>query len=127
MGIARLWSIPVALLLVAAACSSGGSGSTAGSECTNACPGAVAVKCTLGPPSESECESGCATIRSGSCGGLWDALFACGGPNPQYTCDSHGQVSIAGCETKADALYSCLAGGGSGGSPATGGSGGSGG
>ncbi len=112
MRIARLWLVPVFVLFFGAACSGGSGGSKASPSCTGPCPHAVAAKCSLGPPDESQCESGCAQIRASSCGPKWDALFSCGGNNPQFKCDSNGYVTIVGCQTQSDALYSCLGGGG---------------
>lgn len=109
MRIGRLWSIPFVAFLFAAACSSSGSGASSNqADCANVCPQAMLAKCSHGPPTESDCETGCAQIRAGHCGSEWDALFTCGGGTAQYTCDSNGEVSVVGCKAQSDALYACL-------------------
>lgn len=101
-----------AALFVLAACSSGGSNGSAGqSNCADICPGVVAAHCSLGPTIESDCESGCAALQASRCSTQYNALLNCGGPQPQFTCDSSGNVTVAGCEQQGQALYACTSGG----------------
>ncbi len=112
-----IWSFAFALLLTAG-CSSGGSGGSGsgGQSCADICPGVVAAHCSQGPTSESDCESGCATLRASNCASQYNALLSCGGTQPQFTCDSMGRVTVTGCMQQEQNLYACLGGGGSGGS-----------
>jgi hypothetical protein len=90
----------------------GSGGSTGGTvNCDSVCPAVVAAKCTGGPVDQADCVSGCQSILAGKCASKYQALYQCGGTSPKYTCDSMTRVSVSGCETVANDLYTCLAGG----------------
>ena len=90
----------------------GGSGSTSSDlpSCESTCPGVLAAKCASGPVSQSDCVSGCETVRASACAAQYRALYTCGGATPSYKCTSLGQVGIAGCDDQTNALWSCLSG-----------------
>lgn len=94
-----------------AATGSGGAGSGM-PTCDATCPGVLAAKCSGGPVDQADCVSGCQTVRAGACAAKYEALYACGGATPAYSCTSSGQVAIVGCDAQTTALWSCLAGGG---------------
>jgi hypothetical protein len=96
----------------------GDSGSDAGDKddeqgslpsCAESCPPVLAAKCSHGPVDQADCESGCETIRASTCVPLYEAMIACAGAKPRYTCDDLGQVTPSDCEDEIAALYSCLA------------------
>jgi hypothetical protein len=121
-----VWSFAAALLVLAA-CSSSGSGGSGGQNCADICPGVLSAHCSQGPANESDCESGCATLRASACASQYNALLSCGGSQPHFTCDASGNVTVAGCEQQGQTLYACLSGSGGSGGTGAGGSGGSGG
>lgn len=117
------WSLAVSLLVLVA-CSSGGSNGSGGQSCADVCPGIVAAHCQNGPTNESDCETYC-NVERNKCPAQFNTVLSCGGSPLQWTCDSSGQVSLAGCQQQLQALESCAsASGGSGGGGGSGGSGG---
>lgn len=76
--------------------------------CADVCTQVVAKQCPSGPSSQSECVSGCETIRAGKCKDQYMALFACAGSNPSYDCNAGGFVVVVGCESLDAALTTCL-------------------
>ena len=76
--------------------------------CADVCTRVVATRCPSGPPTQSECVSGCEMIRAGKCKDRYTALFACAGPNPSYDCNADGFVVVVGCEDADTALTTCL-------------------
>ena len=99
------------LAFVACGSDSSGSGSSA-PTCESVCPGVLAAQCTGGPADQNDCVSGCEFIRSGSCSAKFQALYACAGASPKYSCDANGSVVVVGCESKSHEMYSCASGGG---------------
>jgi hypothetical protein len=77
-------------------------------SCADVCTKVVATQCPSGPPSQSDCVSGCETIRAGKCRPQYMALFDCAGPNPSYDCNAGGFVVVVGCESADAALTTCL-------------------
>jgi hypothetical protein len=99
------------------ACGSGNSSAATSREggadgtlplCAQVCPGVVAAHCPNGPVSESDCESGCQTIRSGKCATAYGTLYQCAGGTPTYTCGSAIGFIVNGCESQSSALSTCL-------------------
>ena len=125
-----IWPIAVAVVVLAAcssSSSSSGSGGSGGQTCADICPGVLAAHCSGGPTNESNCESGCASVRASACAPQYNALLSCGGSQPHFTCDASGNLAVAGCDQQGQALYACIAASGGSGGTGAGGSGGSGG
>jgi hypothetical protein len=97
---------------VAGSGGSSGSGGSGGGDtspsCADICPALVAEQCPDGPPSQEECVTGCEEIRSGPCETEYDALFACSGLAPNYACTAQGSVTVVGCESEFDAMWTCV-------------------
>jgi hypothetical protein len=93
----------------ATAAGAAGSGGGALPSCDAVCPGVLSAKCSHGPVSQSDCVSGCQSVRASKCAAQYDALYQCGGATPRYACDSGGQVILAGCDSAAAMLYACVA------------------
>lgn len=93
-----------------AAGTGGQAGANGGSlpPCADVCTRVVEAQCPSGPPSQSDCVSGCETIRAGKCKDLYMALFECAGSNPSYDCNAGGFVVVVGCESADAALSTCL-------------------
>jgi hypothetical protein len=85
----------------------GGAGNGATPTCAAVCPGILAKQCPGGPANESDCESGCQTVRS-KCESQFDALYRCAGSKPTYTCGGATSVIVNGCESLSSALSTCV-------------------
>ncbi len=77
--------------------------------CEQTCPLVMTADCDNGPPSVAECESGCADTAT-RCPAQFDAVIACGGGSPTFSCGTNGMVYTDGCEDEQDAVYACLSG-----------------
>lgn len=78
-------------------------------SCDALCPAVLAAKCTHGPVDQTDCVSGCMSVRASACASEYNALYECGGAKPIYSCDATGQVSLKNCDSKAALLYACVA------------------
>jgi hypothetical protein len=97
------------------AASSGDGGTGGGTSsglptCDATCPGVLAAKCSAGPTSQSDCVTGCQSVRMSACSSQYGDLYKCGGASPKYTCTTAGQVGIVGCDAQTNALWTCVFG-----------------
>lgn len=76
-------------------------------SCDSLCPAVLAARCSQGPVSQSDCVSGCESIRVSKCADKYVALSECGGAQAVYACDSQGRTVVVGCESLSAALYTC--------------------
>ena len=77
--------------------------------CADICASVLAARCPRGPQTQADCTGPCEQFRSSSCTKQFQALFDCAGTAPRFACDAHGSVTVTGCETRYNALLSCLA------------------
>lgn len=76
-------------------------------DCPEICPFTVMAMCANGPPDEAACVAGCMDGMA-ACKIEFSDMLACAGSMPTFMCNADERPTIAGCETRFDALYACL-------------------
>jgi hypothetical protein len=100
------WLAVVSLLGFVGCGSDDGDGG-GGASCKDGCTKTVAADCPNGP-TQAECEMDCAMLRAGECKDEFDALQACGTPEP-VTCDAAGNPGVSSvCDAQFNAFINCL-------------------
>ena len=76
--------------------------------CAGVCPDVVAAECENGPPTLSECISGCENIFEMGCATELQAMLDCSA-GKSFTCDEDDSPVASGCESQNDAVNTCIA------------------
>lgn len=77
-------------------------------SCEEVCVPVVNAMCANGPPDQASCVQGCNVNQMGMCKIMFNAMLACIGPQPVFTCDAQNRPTSKGCEGEFDKLYACI-------------------
>ena len=87
----------------------GTAAATPGDACQVGCQATLAANCSNGPTDQTNCESACAALAAGTCGGEYATFQACA-EGQAITCSPQGQPIVAACSDEQAAFVVCING-----------------